>query len=1027
MIPHISIDNSVDPLYLEYFKELKALGFSGDIEYSYAARLAVGVDNSVYQQLPQGVILPKCIKDVQLAVELAAKPHYEAVTFAPRGGGTGTNGQSLTPGVTMDMSRHMRLISDLNTTERTVHVEPGVIKDYLNSQIKKYGLFFSPELSTSNRATFGGMISTDASGQGSLKYGRTSRHVINVDMVLIDGSLVNFHQVSGAELEAKLAQQDLEGEVYRTVYEIVTSKQAEIEARFPKLNRFLTGYDLKHVYDPKTKVMDLSRIVCGSEGTLGFIVGAKLDLTVIPTFRALVNIKYDSFDSALRHAPVLVKAKALSVETVDSKVLNLARQDIVWYSVKDLITDVPGKDMAGINIVEFAGTDDALESQSMQALIKTLEAELKNGGKNGIIGYQVCTELKDVLAVYAMRKKAVGLLGNAEGDAKPIAFTEDTVVPPEHLADYIVEFRALLDAHHLRYGMFGHVDSGVLHVRPALDLCDPEQEKTLRTISDSVVALTAKYGGIMWGEHGRGYRCEYGPKYFGGLFDELRRVKAAFDPHNKINPGKICTPLGLDDAKLVSIDATKRGFYDRQIPITVRHSFRESLSCNGNGLCFNFDTTSPMCPTYKYLGDRIQSPKGRATLMREWLRQLELAGCNPLAQEKILASSGFSFKTFIEKCVNSIKDRSGFTEEVKQAMDCCLACKACKSQCPIKVDVPDFRARFFNLYYSRYLRPFGDIMAKTIEDSAPLMAHAPRFLNTVNSLTPVKYLIKHTLGFTDVPALSFPTLKQRLKETTAEYFNLDKALEYTESERSRYVILVQDAFTSSYDAAVIADFVRLVADMGRRVLVLPLKPNGKVQHIRGYLREFAKCAASTAEFLTMVAKLGIPMVGVDPAMTLCYRDEYKKILGDARGNFEVLLLEEWLLNNLDALKGQNTVADDTPYYLLAHCTQKTMKPTTHGDWQKIFATVGLKLTPIPVGCCGMAGLYGHTAANEERSKEIYRQNWAPVFTKYDINRCLVTGYSCREQVKRMEGVSVKHPLQVLVECFEATKKANMKR
>lgn len=1014
MIPHISIDNSVDPLYLEYFTELKNSGFLGDIEYSYAARLAVGVDNSVYQQLPQGVILPKCINDVQLTVKLANKTKFASITFAPRGGGTGTNGQSLTPGITMDMSRHMRLISAFNADERSVHVEPGVIKDYLNSQIKKYGLFFSPELSTSNRATFGGMISTDASGQGSLKYGRTSRHVLDVDMVLIDGSLVNFHPVKGTELEAKLKQTDLEGEIYRTVYNIVTTKQEEIQSRFPKLNRFLTGYDLKNVYNAKSKVLDLSRIVCGSEGTLGFIVGAKLDLTVIPTFRALVNIKYDSFDSALRHAPVLVKAKALSVETVDSRVLNLAREDIVWYSVKDLIADVPGKDMAGINIVEFAGTDEKEESANMQSLLKTLEAEVKQGGKNGIIGYQICTELKDVLAVYAMRKKAVGLLGNAHGDAKPIAFTEDTVVPPEHLADYITEFRALLDAHNLSYGMFGHVDSGVLHVRPALDLCDPEQEKTLRTLSDSVASLTAKYGGIMWGEHGRGYRSEYGPKYFGGLFDELRRIKAVFDPKNKINPGKICTPFGMDEVSLVSIDATKRGFYDRQIPVSVRHSFRESLSCNGNGLCFNFDTTSPMCPTYKYLGDRIQSPKGRATLMREWLRQLELAGCNPLAQEKLLASAGFSFKTFIEKCVNTIKDKSGFTEEVKQAMDCCLACKACKSQCPIKVDVPDFRARFFNLYYSRYLRPLGDIMTKTIEESAPLMSKAPRLFNMVNSLTPVKFLVKHTLGFTDVPMLSYPNLQSRLTQTTAEYFDLDKALKYTESERNRYVILVQDAFTSSYDAPVITDFVRLVQKMGKQVLVLPLKPNGKVQHIRGYLREFAKNAANTAEFLTMVAKLKMPMVGVDPAMTLCYRDEYNKILGDARGDFEVLMLEEWLLKNLDVLK-RDSEADETPYYLLAHCTQKTMKPTTHGDWQKIFATARLKLVPIPVGCCGMAGLYGHTATNEERSMEIYKQNWAPVFKKYDINRCLVTGYSCREQVKRMEGIAVKHPLQVLLE------------
>lgn len=1018
MIPKISPECSVDLKYSEYFEALKNTDFSGDIEFTYTSRLAVATDNSVYQLLPQGVIFPKNIKDVQIAVELATTPRFAKITFAPRGGGTGTNGQSLTPGVVMDMSRYMRSILDLNTEERTVYVQSGVIKDYLNQQIKPYGLFFSPELSTSNRATFGGMISNDSSGQGSLKYGKTSQHVIDVDVVLIDGTLVNFHPVSGDELKAKLALNSLEGEIYRTVYDIAKSKRKEILKTFPDLNRFLTGYDLKQVYNDKTETLDLSRIICGAEGTLGFIVGAKIDLTPIPTYRSLVVIKYDTFDSALRHAPVLVEAQAMSVETVDSKVLNLAKQDVVWLSVKELITAVPNIEMEGINIVEFAGWDNAEEDAKLQSLIATLDKVLDGKAKQkGVIGYQVCTNLKDITAIYGMRKKAVGLLGNAEGDAKPIAFTEDTVVPPKHLADYIKEFRALLDSKNLRYGMFGHVDSGVLHVRPALDLCDPEQEKVLRSVSDGVVALTAKYGGIMWGEHGRGFRSEYGPEFFGGLFDELRKVKAVFDPENRINPGKICTPWGDEEVSLVSVDAEKRGTFDRQIPIDVRHSFKSAMSCNGNGLCFSFDTSSPMCPTYKFMGDRRQSPKGRAGLMREWLRQLELADVNPLAEETLLSTSDFSFKTWITRLYNTVKDnKDDFSTEVKSAMDCCLACKACASACPIKVDVPEFRSRFFNMYYGRYLRPAGDIFAKTIETTAPLMAKTPNMFNMVNSLAPVKYITKKILGFVDVPMLSSPNLNELLKTSTVEYFDLDKARKYTSSEIAQMVIIVQDTFTSTYDAKVVADFVSLCSKLGKRAVLLPLKPNGKAMHIRGYLKAFAKTAANTSQFLTIVAKLGIPMVGIDPAMVLCYRDEYKKTLGAARGNYNVLLVQEWLLQNLDSIKQVTQCSEE--YYLLAHCTQKSLKPTTHGDWQKIYAKAGVKLTPIPVGCCGMAGLYGHTAANAERSESIYKQNWAPVFKKYPISKCLVTGYSCREQVKKMEGVITKHPLQLLNELLD---------
>lgn len=1019
MIPQLLPQNVTDPHYLDFFTMLKSEHFSGDIEYSYSARLAMATDNSVYQLLPQGVIYPRNINDILVLVKLANRPQFADIKFAPRGGGTGTNGQSLTPWVVVDMSRHMRKISDLDVQNRTVWVEPGVIKDYLNKEIKEYGLFFSPELSTSNRATLGGMISTDASGQGSLKYGRTSRHVLEIEMVLNDGSLVLFKPCSGKELQEKLELDTMEGKIYRTLYEIATTKANEIKETFPNLNRFLTGYDLKHVYDAATDTLDVTRIICGSEGTLGFIVGAKLDLTQIPTFRALVNIKYDSFDSALRHAPLMVKAQALSVETVDSKVLNLAREDIVWHSVKDLITDVPNMQMAGINIVEFAGLDDKEEMAKLNALTDILDKDLASGNakSKGIIGYQVCTNLKDILAIYAMRKKAVGLLGNAHGNRKPIAFTEDTVVPPEHLADYIAEFRALLDSHGLTYGMFGHVDSGVLHVRPALDLCNPEEEKTLRMISDKVVALTAKYGGIMWGEHGRGFRSEYGSKYFGKLFDELRKVKAAFDPNNRINPGKICTPWGNDTDKLVSVDATKRGAYDRQIPSNVRSSFKEALNCNGNGLCFSFDLSSPMCPTYKYMGDRRQSPKGRATLLREWLRELEEAKVNPLLEEELLKTSSFNFKTWLTRCANTLKHREDFSHEVMQAMSVCLACKACASQCPIKVDVPEFRSRFFNLYYGRYLRPIGDVLVKTIEDTAPLMAKTPGLFNAVNSLAPVRYIAKKTIGFVDIPALSSPNLTTLLKDTNVQIFDLDKTSKYTASELEKMVIIVQDTFTSVYDAHVVTAFVKLLTKLDKIPLLLPLKPNGKALHIRGYLKQFASVASNTSDFLNRVAKLNIPMVGVDPAMVLCYRDEYKKTLGDARGKFEVMLVQEWLLKNLAAFT-KKAPTNDEQYYLLAHCTEKTLKPTTHNDWQSIFKAFNLNLTPIPVGCCGMAGLYGHMRENEERSKNIYLQNWAPVFKKYAVNNCLVTGFSCREQVKRMEGIKPKHPVEVLAEMIE---------
>ena len=1014
MIPRLNLQDGITPLYHTFLQALIDGGFAGDVESSYSSRLAVATDNSVYQWLPQAVVFPRSTADVILLSQLASQSAYSGITFSARGGGTGTNGQSLNDGLIVDLSRHMHGILEFNLQERWVRVQAGLVKDKLNEFLKPHGLFFSPELSTSNRATIGGMINTDASGQGSLVYGKTSAHVLAVTAVLEDGTQLEASPLQGEALTTKLADSGREGAIYRQVLASARDKRVEIEATFPKLNRFLTGYDLKHVYEPSNDGVDLSRLLCGSEGTLAFITEAKLDLTPIPTFRTLVNVKYDSFASALRNAPVMVVAEALSVETVDSKVLDLARGDIIWHSVKHLIEDVPGKEMMGINIVEFAGDSADEQMRKVEALCARLDALLA-AGEGGVIGYQLCDDLASIETIYGMRKKAVGLLGNAKGRKKPVAFTEDTAVPPEKLADFIMEFRALLDANQLAYGMFGHVDCGVLHVRPALDLCDPEQEVVLRKISDQVVALTAKYGGLMWGEHGRGFRSEYGPAYFGELFDELRKIKAVFDPRNRMNPGKICTPMGVE-AQLVSVDALKRGGLDRQIPVTVRDSFADAVNCNGNGLCFTFELSSPMCPSFKLTGDRRHSPKGRAGLMREWLRQLQLQGYDPLAEEVEIHNGGIRWHELVARVRNTLAKARGeydFSHEVMEAMQGCLACKACSSQCPIKVDVPAFRSRFIELYHQRYLRPAKDYFVATVESYAPLMAKAPGVVNFFLKQSWVQKVTEKSIGMVDVPILSEPTLKQELAGHDASLFNLEKLEQLSVEARSQIVLVVQDPFTSYYDAPVVRDLILLIEKLGYRPLLLPFKPNGKPQHIKGFLRSFARTAANAAQFFNRLHKLGIPMVGPDPAMVLCYRDEYAKALGDARGEFNVQLPQEWLLSVLPHITGK-TRSDKPVFHLLGHCTEKTAKPSTQGDWATLFAHLGAELKPVAVGCCGMAGTYGHDVKHLEDSRNIYNMSWGPVLAKLPKGDCLSSGYSCRSQVKRMEGEKLRHPLQALL-------------
>lgn len=1027
MLPRIDHQTHLPAIFENFVSALKAKSFTGDISASYSARLAVATDNSVYQQLPQLVINPRTQQDIILLAKTASEEQYNEIKFSARGGGTGTNGQSLTPGIIVDLSKYMNKVLAINVDEKWVKVEAGVVKDQLNDFLRPHGFFFAPDLSTSNRATIGGMINTDASGQGSLVYGKTSNHVLALESVLANGDVLSTEPMTLAQAQDLTTEDSSHGQITKQVLASCLDNRQLILDKFPRLNRFLTGYDLENVLQVKgadnneLNTFDLSRLITGSEGSLAFVCQAKLNITPISPAKTLINIKYDSFDSALRHSPFLVNAKATSVETIDSKVLNLAKQDIIWHSVSDLITDVPDKVMDGINIVEFNGTSVKALAEQVKELTQGLDETIASDNTGGVIGYQVTSDLSSINKLYAMRKKAVGLLGNTDGSQKPLAFAEDTAVPPENLADFIVEFRALLDGYNLHYGMFGHVDAGVLHVRPALDMCDPEQEKLLRTLSDKVVKLTAKYGGLMWGEHGKGYRSEYGPEFFGEtLFSELRKIKAVFDPLNKMNPGKICTPIDSSE-QLVSVDDIKRGFYDRQIPVTVKDSFNAAIDCNGNGLCFNYDVNSPMCPSSKITKDRRHSPKGRAGLMREWLRLLEKQGVDVLALEqdinnwsikKLLDTSISKFKvTFFEKD----KNKDDFSHEVMEAMQGCLACKACASQCPIKVDVPDFRSRFINLYHSRYPRPLKDHLVANVEILAPLMAKAPKLVNSILSLKAYDKLSASTIGYVNTPLLSVPTLKSQVKKAGYSGFDLTKLQYLTDKQREGYVLIVQDPFTSFYDANTVQSMMELIRKLGLEPILLPFKPNGKAQHVKGFLARFANTAKSSSEFLNQLALLNIPMIGMDASMVLCYRDEYTKTLGDKRGDFNVLLAHEWLLSFIkqDTTFKSNGKGKQQAFKLFSHCTEKTALVNSENEWLEIFNHFGLTLEKVSVGCCGMAGTYGHEKSNLSNSKSLFDLSWQPKLDKLAAEQILATGFSCRSQVKRFAELKAKHPVAAL--------------
>ncbi|MDO3386932.1 FAD-binding and (Fe-S)-binding domain-containing protein [Gilvimarinus sp. SDUM040013] len=1016
MIPRIRETSPVQSIYLQFLETLKNQGFAGDLNPDYANRTVLSTDNSIYQVLPQGVVYPRNIDDLVLIAQLSQRDEFRQVALSPRGGGTGTNGQSLTDGLVVDISRHMNQILEINEEERWVRVETGVVKDQLNAALKPYGLFFAPELSTSNRATIGGMINTDASGQGSCLYGKTRDHVLSLKTVLLDGRVCDSAPLDDTALATARQNPGRIGAVVSAVDDIERSQRDLIAAKFPKLNRCLTGYDLAHVRTP-TGEFDLNSVLCGSEGTLGFIAEAKLNVLPIPKCAALVNVNYRDFNAALRDATELMQALPTSIETVDSKVLNLAMNDIVWHSVSEFFPPVAGEDIKGINLVEYTADSQQELDAGIKRLTSMLDAMSEADKTNtGRIGYTIAMGSESVNKIWGMRKKAVGLLGNAAGEARPIPFVEDTAVPPENLADFIFEFRELLDSHNLAYGMFGHVDAGVLHVRPAIDMKDPEQEKLIREISDKVVALTQKYNGLLWGEHGKGVRSEYAPQFFGELYPEIQKVKAAFDPFNQLNPGKIATPN--NDSELLSIDGVvTRGQQDRKIPVQVWEGYSEGMHCNGNGLCYNWNPNDAMCPSWKATRERVHSPKGRSSLMREWLKQLSERQVNAVELTQQVRSRPFIF-SLPSRIAHSIGKKQGkydFSHEVNNAMQGCLACKSCVGQCPIKVDVPEFRAKFLELYYSRYLRPLKDYFVGSLEYLMPTLARVPWLYNGLMKPVFMQKILAKVAGMVDSPLLTGVNLDRALQAASVRYATPQNIATLNEETKAKTVILVQDAFTSYFETQLVLDSLKLLKILGFNPMLAPFKPNGKPLHVHGFLKAFRKAANNNADMLNVLTKTNIPLVGIEPSMTLAYRSEYQKVLGDKAP--EVALVQEWLAQQ--NLTPYSPEFGKSHYILLAHCTEKTNAAASVTDWQTVYQALGQELALKDTGCCGMAGTYGHEAANVETSKTIYSQSWQSIVENPELDgKLTATGYSCRSQAKRLSDVRLPHPLQVLLAAYQ---------
>ncbi|MEM9564333.1 MAG: FAD-binding and (Fe-S)-binding domain-containing protein [Actinomycetota bacterium] len=924
-------------------------------------RAIYATDNSIYQVEPAAVALPRSADEVQrLVADEWRRPDRRALVA--RGGGTGTNGQSLTDGLVVDVKRHLNRVLAVDPDAGTAVVEPGVVTAALNAELATNGLFWAPHTSTLNRATVGGMIATDAAGKGSLVHGRAHRHVLGLDVVLDDGTPWRAEPVPVAEATERARVDDRVGRLWRDLLALPIAEGDRFG--LPELARGFSGYGIDRFRHDG--LVDPIALLCGAEGTLAVTTAATIRLTRKPKTTVLVVAGYDSFADALDDAVELAAIGPSAIETFDETTLDRGRSSPAWPALGSLVND----DVRSVLLLEFTSDRPASEEP---VDVAGIERAIRATGRARTV--RAADDPAKQAGAWKVRADAVGLLAKVATRgpgtvARPTAFVEDCAVPVSRMTSFIAGFRNILDDAGLTYGMFGHADVGCVHVRPALDLTDPAHEKLVRTITERVVDLVADHGGVLWGEHGRGFRGESASTFLDpATVAIMERVKAAFDPQDRFNPGKLYRPAGSDQPLIGVDEPGLRGQANRAVPVAVRTELADAFACNGNGLCHHHDAAEVMCPSYKATGDPALSPRGRADLIRAWAARR----------------------------ATGAKDLDAFEESLAANLDRCLSCSACTGRCPVEVDIPELKSQFFSAYHERRSRPRAHRLLSRFEDLAMAAARVG---------TPIRGLTGppgRLLGLVDLPA------PQRRQTGALPRFRAHRAGGAGEGFD---VVILPDVFSAALDPAVERLAAVALEAVGLRVALAPFAASGKFDHVKGQRQRFARAVENQERLVRSVTESGAVPVVVEPAIALLHHHEYPA----TRAGYprSVRHLVELLDERRDRLAESAPAGEGRAVTLLGHCTERATAPEVLAAWARVLEATGHRVVVPDIGCCGMAGIFGHEVGNQELSRRLWDLTWAGHLGDVGGPATVVaTGFSCRSQAKRFAGRRPPHPVELL--------------
>jgi FAD/FMN-containing dehydrogenase/Fe-S oxidoreductase len=948
--------------YFEIEAELKNR-IDGDLRFDRYSRLLYSTDASIYQIEPIGVVVPRHKGDVQAVLEIANKLN---VTVLPRGGGTSLAGQTVGHSIVLDFTKYMQNTLEVNRDELWCRVQPGLVQDELNAFVRGLGLQFGPDTSTSNRATIGGMIGNNSAGAHSLTYGKTLDHVLELTVLLADGTEAVFKDLAPDAVANKSRGDDIEARAYREVIRLARQLESEIAARYPKIMRRVSGYNLDEFV--KAQPFNLARMVVGSEGTLATVVEAKMRLVPKPKWTAMDVIHFNDDIAALECAQVILQTGPYAMESTDKMVLNLARDNIEQSRKLGFVQGTPDS----LLMVEYAGDTEA----EVRDKVYKLE-ELRRREK---IGYAATLAFKpeEVKAIWGVRKAGLGLLLGIKGDKKPIAFVEDTAVAPAKLPEFIRRFREIVWRHDTVAGYYGHCSVGCMHIRPLINLKEDSEKTKMVAIANAITDLVLEFNGALSGEHGDGLaRSHFNAKLFGpALYDGFRQIKRAFDPKNLMNPGKIVDAPAMTESLKISpqyrpweprtaLDFSDQGGFARAVEM-----------CSGMAECRKkLDGT--MCPSYMATLDEEHSTRGRANALRSAI------------------SAGAPQQEFTGK-------------RLYEVMDLCLECKACKAECPSNVDMAKLKYEFLDHYHRANGLPLRNRMFGRIET-----------LNRIGcSLAPLSnWAANAGLSRWLMEVLAGVDRRRPLPRFAAEpfrtWFHKQK---HDGAGANGEVILFDDTFNNYNTPEVAIAAAGFLQSAGYRVRLVEKRCCGRPLISKGMLQQARENAAWNVNKLAPFAGSGTPVVGLEPSCLLTLRDEYPDLVRTeaarklAENSF---MFEEFVMAENKA--GKITLAANgggKKALLHGHCHQKALIGTA--PTVAMLRAIGYEVSEVDSGCCGMAGSFGFEKEHYDLSTKIGKRRLVPaVQAAGNEVEIVAAGISCRQQIDHLAGRRAKHPAELL--------------